>query len=142
MSRKYGKAQRPALASGEYLHFEGRDKATKESYATLLEEGQDKLPPKLWEQLYIRIQRRAAVQLSIDLKATIDCMADSDVRMVMENGLTKHEFEVLNVLHLLSTKAQLAAWEVFNIKERQELVDTLRPIYNRFKCRRFRGGNT
>lgn len=136
MSRKYKQEQRPSRSSGEYLHLIRGDKAAVGDFSLLLREGPKKLPSEIWGRIKERLRRPPHVQLALNLKITIGKLVEDDMRQVMESGLIKEEYEVLDHLNKLSTAAQLAAWELFTIQARQDLVDSFRELFQDYRTKK------
>ena len=135
MGRKMGKPPRQAGSSGEYLYFERQDRASVDDYRLLCEEG-PRLLGRLWNRIKNRLVMGPKLLLAWNMRVTLSQLAEGEVASIMEGGLQKEEYETLEQLHRLSTPAQLAAWELFNIHERQRLIETFAEDYRHARTQR------
>lgn len=80
--------------------------------------------------------RSPAVRLMLNLATVSRFMAERSIMVVIPDGVTQGEYEVLAECDMkLTVPARIAVHELFNLKERQQFVETFRADFNRYRCR-------
>ena len=126
--------KRYAQTPGQILYRAG-ETATPADYEALNSEVR-KLSASTCHYIQHMLDQDPAVQLKINLRKTLDIAIGRRVMSVMPDGLTEREVQILYELTGLSSRAQLAGHELFNLRERQLLVDTFRAVFSAYRCRR------
>ena len=109
--------------------------ATPQDYQCLTVEW-SRLSSSAHVALDILLCRPPALRLMLNLTAVSRLMVDKNILVVIPDGVTPAEYEVLAECDMkLTVPARVAVHELYNLKERQQFVEAFRTEFNRYRCR-------